>query len=1535
MSIIDLKVESSNRVGNYNANTKNSGESLNATVFGMATTFCQVIQAFSQARASTKVNPFDTSLLGFDLEGVEYEKPTLKISKINPGILFYKNIPYIVPEIKNLSLNLSSDLGKAYGVRISILDMAFTNADKSVLDDTGIEINMNVPSKAIFPFKIFWDEISVENEISPDVISSDGNIYVFTITRNINFGSMGWQINHSCFKPNYVMNTLNTFNGRERSDGTIEELLNEFPTDKTAYYNKYYDVGDLAFFHNTMETQNTFPFIPMSTPLTVIDKEKYPDFFEYLHSYKLPLRLYIDGWEWDALPYQGKSEKAGTRYNLPIKHVSKYGYDFNSKKQNIDTESAGEKGTYGRCTFRLYLSKTKKTIFNNVNNTYIDNKILLSILNDLPMHPVRFPDLSNLMLDNDPSTPLGAFTQDPTAQTQSLRTNSVEAERTVDGNLFKIKDTTKPQYLKKDLGFNKVKGVVGTIKIDPNPNLIVVDEIETVLNTMPQSLLETLELDSNKESRSLFLTAYNGNTPAITETESHIIIEIDDFLYNNEVLSKITFLSSPDKPTTPYYLEIFPYRIPQTPYFERIPMNVPAHKQIYAPNPLGLSQIGLLATRLGAYSIENYLKEDLTPSTIDTLGEDENFLRSEPAILRWNSSGFKANINGAVTPPDSILDPDLTLVTSVFKNGMRIPFDSSNYFQQNFESQSLRARYAIGKTCGTPVLGNLTPTKDVNYKLFKETGFDDPMLSTLYTQKEKGYNGFEIKNPIYESINRSSWWLLDGSHREDEGLLSRKTLRAKIQYNQVLKFFVDSDMIAPSQLPLAQKNTKKTLILTGHSQLGGCPKTGDLYGYNSQSNTLNITQYPDINSSKGTEKPDLHGIILNMRHLKLNAGNQSPVQYDYLYYMPKIPRFQQSFNNLMFNNYGSTVTIPKAGQTAQTLYFNDPFSFYNAIITAGISNRFGVSNTSNATDGVRFLSSNYDRISQEYSYPRFGIFLNRKFGDNSSPSTERYNALSGYTPNKMGFEANFLVNNYILIPFSSISNLSGDTFEYVQPNIGMYLRLTHQGYDSNGTVNDIGKKEIFLWQSFGILPAWFFTERHTVNSNYIVRDGFGAILGIYPSSFDVTIQYPGWVIFGDESINGNICIPPVALTNALYPNQVTSRNIALVFLQSIFASKEAVTDGLFKNALNSPAMNGGYNKNFPRNFFKYTEATVDSTHAMSTAWGLSNQAGLSLDQFANNNDPYLMPTLVSLYWEDIRGTWLHDYYQEISLSSLLEKRKIDRSVTDFASTDRPGLNTEPPNSMGDYSSLFMLAIDYSTENIMKPGERYAVYYPNQNSQGSMSMDEYIQIYLNNELNAQDSINTAISGEKYIKVPYYGKLSNPVLNFSNQPIAPSVREWHFKRKSHSTNFFNFSSWISYYRKCVREYAMSLGINGFDGLFSPKEQNFTGLITGGGLIKGKNNIEYLDQLEILKNGIPDNVNNAPEPSPQYVVSSDISVGNTKGGNEWNNPNLSFPHKKTDKFKREFEAYGSNGKKLGKLIPVSKMNGIPYIYVGRILA
>ncbi|NBU99096.1 MAG: hypothetical protein EBS19_12955, partial [Spirochaetia bacterium] len=402
---------------------------------------------------------------------------------------------------------------------------------------------------------------------------------------------------------------------------------------------------------------------------------------------------------------------------------------------------------------------------------------------------------------------------------------------------------------------------------------------------------------------------------------------------------------------------------------------------------------------------------------------------------------------------------------------------------------------------------------------------------------------------------------------------------------------------------------------------------------------------------------------------------------------------------------------------------------------------------------------------------------------------------------------------------------------------------------------------------------------------------------------------------------------------ALYPNQVTSRNIGLVFLSSIFASKEAATNGsALKTALNMPVMDSV--KNFSKNFFKYTEATVDGQHSSSTAWGLSDQAGVSMEQFKNSEDPYLIPSLVSLYWEDIRGTWLHDYYQEISLSSLLEKRKIDRSVTDLSSTDRSGLSSDMPYSMGDYSSLFMLAIDYSNEKVMKPGERYAVYYPNQNSQGSLSMDEYISTYLKNQLDAQDTANTSISGEKYVRVPYYGNLSNPILDFSNNVIGTPIRDWYFKRKSNSKDFFNFNSWINYYRKCVREYAMAQGINGFDGLFSPKEQNFNGLLSGGGLIKGKNDTDYLDQLEILKNGIQDNVNNAPEPSPQGIVSADISVGNTKGGNEWNNPNLTFPHKKTEKFRREFEAYGINGSKFGKLFPVSKMNGIPYIYVGKVL-
>lgn len=1531
MPIVDLKVESSNRIGKFNPNTKNSGGSLNTTVLGMATTFCQVIQAFSQARASVRVNPFDTSLLGFELEGVEYAGTTLKISKLNPGIIFYKNIPYIIPELKNLEFILSRDRGISYGLCISISDMNFTESEKSVLDDSGLEVKMNVPSKATFPFKVFWDKITTEGTISPKIIPPEGKIYIFTVTRDTNSGRMGWQINHSCFKPIHVMNSLNTFNGRERTDGTIEDLLGEIPIDRTAYYNKYYETGDLAFFHNNRETGTGFPFIPMSTPLTVIDKEKYPDFYDYLNTYKLPLRLYIDGWEWDALPYNGKSEKAGTRYNFAMKQVSKYGYDYFTKKYNVDTESAGEKGTFGKCTFRLYLSKSKKTILNTINNSYIDNKVLLSILNDLPMHPVRFPDLSNLMLDNDPTTPLGAFTQDPSPQTNPFRTNSVEAERTVEGNYFKIKDTTKPQFLKKDLGFNKVKGVVSVIKKDSNVDLLEIDSIGTTLNLMPQILLSTLGLDVNSESRSLFLTGYNGNSPSITENATHVIIEIDDFLYNNELLSRLTFLSKPDKSTTPYYLEIYPYRIPQTPYFERIPMNVPAHRQIYAPNPLGLSQIGFLTNKLGGYSIENYMNEDLSLSNIDTLGEDENFLRSEPAILKWNTSGFKVNIGGIDNPPDSQITTNLMSQSSAFKNGMRIPFDPSLTIEIGSSLTPVKSYYRIGKTCGTPILSNLVPTKGVDYRVYRETIIDSQLINLVMSDKEIGQNGFEVKNPIFERINRSSWWLLDGSYSGDEGLISKKTKRAKIQYNQILKFFVDNELIALSQLPLAQKNTKKTLIMTGHSQLGGCPKTGDIYGSNSQNNSLNITQYPDINSSKGTNKPDLHGIILNMRHLKLNSSNQSPIQYDYLYYMPKIPRFQQNFNNITFNNFTQTVVPGRSGQPNTILFINEFFSLYSALIKSGISARFGINATSNLTDGMKFLASAYDRVANEFSYPRFGIFLNRNFGGFGSSSSERYNILSGYTPDRLGHEANFRINNYVMIPFSNISNFSGELFEYVHPNMGMYLRLTNEGYDSNGAVNEKGKKEIFLWQSFGILPAWFFTEKYTAICSGMIMDGSGQ--RTFPFSQDVSIQYPGWVIFGDEAINGNICIPPVALTNALYPNQVTSRNIALVFLSSIFASKEAATNGSpLKTILNSPVMDSV--KNFSKNFFKYTEATVDKSHSSSTAWGLSDQAGVSMDQFKSGEDPSLIPSLVSLYWEDIRGTWLHDYYQEISLSSLLEKRKIDRSVTDFSSNDRPGLSSDMPFSMGDYSSLFMLAIDYSNEKVMKPGEKYAVYYPNQNSQGAMSMDEYISTYLKNQLDAQDTANTSISGEKFVRVPYYGNLSNPILDSSNNVIGTPVRDWYFKRKSNSQFFFNFNSWINYYRKCVREYAMAQGVNGFDGLFSPKEQNFNGLLSGGGLIKGKDNIDYLDQLEILKNGIQDNVNNAPEPSPQGVVSGDISVGNTKGGNEWNNPNLTFPHKKSEKFRREFEAYGINGSKLGKLFPVSKMNGIPYIYVGRVL-
>jgi len=1527
MPITDLNIESSNRVGRYTANTRLKAENLNSSVFGMATTFCQVIQAFSQARASVSINPNDTSFLGFDLDGIsctDGNPNVLKIEKVNPGILFYRNIPYIIPEIPDLTLNLSLDQGKAYGLAVVIQDMQLSG-EKSlpVLDNSGLEVNVPVKTKATFPFKIFWDEITTDQSmIAPKVTSSNGRIYIFTVTRSSSLGSIGWQINHSCFKPPYILDIRNTYNGRGRKSGTIKDFLDEFPKDKQALFDKF-EVGDVEFFHETGKpTSPDFPFIPLSAPLTVVDKLELPDFYEYLTSYKIPLKLYIDGWEWDALPFSGESEKAGTRFNDKTKgfnpYITPYGYNSIEDKLYEDGESAGKKGTFGKSTFRIYLSKSKLTAFNTITEYFLDNNILLSLLNDLPMHPVRFPDLSNLMLDNDPTTPLGTFTYDPTPEIKANRTDSVIPEKTVESNYFRIKESGKPQVLVKDLKFHKLKGIVGILNSDPNPTLIKKDSIGAIKNLMPEVLLKALGIsEDGKGNRGLFITAYNGDEHSITETETHIIIEIDDFLYSNELESSLNFLSEQEWTTTPYYLEFYPYRLPQTPYFEKIPMNVPAHKQLYAPNPISLSMVDRalykdeLNNRFGGYTVEGSLNKDSSIYMgVDPLGEDENLLRSEPPILEWGNGKDKWNffnssaINQAFLPDRFGEDP--------FKNGNRIKFKSDS-----LRKETTHTLYEQGKTCGTFVLTNKTqngipliPTKGLSYKEFNP-------LNGL-KNKEILY-GFELRNPILERTNRSNWWLLDGSHPDDSGSIEKKSLRAKIMYNQAIKFFIDSNSVAPSKLPFAQKNNKKTLFLTGHSQLGGCPKIGDRYGFGYNGTSLNITQKPEIYGA-GSDKESLHGIILNMRHLKspLNNKDTGTGRYDYLYYMPKVLRFHQEFSNFTFAN-----------KTAEGLKTDN---LYSLLISRGLNKLFGFDNKTNATDGVSFPIGR-NRISgqnndltkfQEYQFPRFGLFLNRKIWQYEG--SEIYNILNDFKPLNTGVEFLYKIDNYVMVPLEFISNIMWDRMEHVHPNFGMYLRITPDAYNGDGTVSDAGKKQLYLWQFFGILPAWFHSNNAEITqlnyNEYLIPQ-------VRPSNvFNATVQYPGWIIFGDEKLNGNICIPPVAFTNTLYPNQVTSRNIALVFLQSIFSSREAING---QSTLSIKLNEDKSKLLFPNDFFKYTESTLDGKYSELT-WGLSEIAGVSLDLYKNLEDDFLIESMVSLYWEDIRGTWLHELYQDVGLRSLLEKKKIDESIGSIENIKTPILDGNSEYSMGDFSSLFMLGIDYSEEKIMRPGNRYAVYYPNSNSSGSYSMDDYINTYLNTKLSEQ--LKKTGDGEKYIKVEYYGDKPKIIKGSNNQIIDFPVRDWCYKVKSNSEKFFNFTTWIGYFRECVKTYATSNGVNGFDGLLSPHEQNTYGLVSGGGIIKGSSSKEYTDPYEILVNGIPNLVNQAPQPSPQGFISDDTIYGNTKGGNEWNNPKLNHPHKKGESFKREFQAIKSDGQsKLDKPVASSKMNGIGYIYIGKI--
>lgn len=1529
MGIVDLGIESANRVGKFNTNTKLTGSDLNATVLGMATTFCQVIQAFSQSRANTRINPNDSSFLGMDLDDIVYTPGsnggTLSIGKIKPGILFNKNIPYVIPEMVDLTFQLPDSSGKSFGLCVKLLDMELSDSkEKSALSSDGEEIKISLPTKMSFPFKIFWEEIAGENgEISPKVISGANKIYIFTITRSTSIGNFGWQLNHNSFRSPYVLDVNNTFIGRERKEGTLGDLLSGIPESREEYYNDH-EVGDILFFQEERSPRPTsdFPFIKLSTPLSVISREEYPDFYSYLINYKLPLRLYLDGWEWDALPYSGESEKQGTAYNfgaLSMQRV-RYGYNALEKKQYEDKASEGKKGTFGKCTFRVFLSKNKKTIFNTVNNTYTDNKLLLSIINDLPMHPVRFPDLSNLILDNDPLSPLGSSTLDPESSVLPRRTESIPTQRTVEGDYFRIKQEGKPQSLSNDLRFRKIKGIVSLVKIDPDPELYEKDSIGNIINKMSSVLLETLGIQSNTEDgRSLFMTAYNGNVSSISETETHVIIEIDDFLYNEQLQEMEKFISKPDFGTTPYYLEFYPYRIPQTPYFERIPMNVPAHRQIYAPSPLSNSLVKELAfgDRATSYSIENNLDENGSAKRdIDRLGEDEARLRSAPPILKWRGNKIEVNYSGGGNP-DRVLD---LASGHPFRNGMRIPH------QPNFARRySFHTSYALGKTNGGLIGFRYAPANGQNVSNLSGDEFglgvnSKPIIvsnsapTAINSSTPVGFNGFELKHPFFERVNRSSWWLLEGSNSNDSDLVRNKSLRSKVQYNQALKFFVPTQSVAPSLLPLAQKNTGKTIILAGHSQLGGTPKTGDTYERIISNSKLNATSKPPLYSN-GTPKPDLHGIILNMRHLRSGISNSTPSSYEYLYYMPKIPKYQHTLEDSQL-----LVQLPIGAVWRPTWYVIPP----NAV------DRYRIDIVQTGDTGkLCFLNSSPPRggIKEEFSYPKIGRFLRRDIylNDTARFDADIFPTLTNLSPIKNGAESRTMVDNYVTI---SMVNEIMERYNWgdVHPNIGMYLRITPEAYDSGGSVNDKGLRELYLWHFYGILPAWW----HTTES-------YSVPLHMAPGGVNInmSIIFPGWLIFGGrDDLNGNICVPPVAYTNTLYPNQVTSRNIALVFLSSIFPSNEVKTTSSYMGSkLNSRYFNyeGSINnKIVSPHFYSYQEETLlDPTH---TAWGLSKEAYDALTAYTHEEDKKLIPEMASLYWEDIRGTWVHDLYQEIGLNALLQKAKVDiynapRMRGDSSNTDSSFID-------GDFSSLFMIGIDFSPEKIMKPGDTYAVYYPNQNALGSLSIDEYINTFLVQKVNNLKKMNVN-RDKKYLHISYYGNLPDSIKGLDGNPIvgAEPIRDWVFKQDAHTEGFLNFSSWIEYFRKCVREYSSSVGINGFDGIFHPAEQNIYGLITGGGIIKGRSNAENnLDNLEIIRNGIPTKVDNAPQPSPQRFLDGAIVVGNTKGGNEWNNPKLNFPHKKSEKMGREYEAFKTNTTKIGKMFPVSKMNGIPYVFVGK---
>ena len=440
--------------------------------------------------------------------------------------------------------------------------------------------------------------------------------------------------------------------------------------------------------------------------------------------------------------------------------------------------------------------------------------------------------------------------------------------------------------------------------------------------------------------------------------------------------------------------------------------------------------------------------------------------------------------------------------------------------------------------------------------------------------------------------------------------------------------------------------------------------------------------------------------------------------------------------------------------------------------------------------------------------------------------------------------------------------------EYKRENSDMNVYLTGLFFDRS-----IIKKSYASSLSKGLFPLIESVLDLNVNSidttnSFNIYTPFS-----YDDSTDFSVSrplYPFYVFGGSMDKNAGSVMYTVSLATDTMPSSNTNEYTFLFPLE-----KSEVTD----------KVSGRYP--IPTNFDGQTQYLIDEwkpetlKEKSKSITASYREDHLRNFQYFLNNNTYPIYETVGFRWTFANGD-TQEYFRYYSLMVIEEFKKKN-----------------------DLGSMYFIGVDL--DNINKPGNRYAVWYPNRNSLGAKDIDDYIVDVIKRiaiqDKNAYSPLN--ISSLKF-KVPSNKETTSPLEIFTTDA-------------SKSNNPL---------------------VNGYDGRDS-KEDNINSLISSGGIAtndKGELSTSFLQALNIW--GIDTSLV-IYDPSNFFIKKY--------GGNDWilsstneiqlyNSPGTSvsgntISEKYSGKQKENAVRKDINTIRFS-ISPYGKKDGFSYLYIGKVL-